>query len=132
MSDARPSPRITKAIPIFAVDDVPAAVRWYEDVLGWTTSFLWPTPGPDATEPPWYGGVCAGEAEIHLNAADEDAPRRGKVYIYADDIDALAAAIVARGGELAVEPRTYDYGMRDFMLYDPDGNQITFGQAASA
>lgn len=130
MSDDRPTPQLRQAVPIFAVDDLLATVRWYEEVLGWSTSFLWP--GPDAEEPSWYGGVCLGDAEIHLNARDKDAPRVGKVYIYADDVDALAAAIKARGGELAVEPRTYAYGMRDFTLYDPAGNQLSFGQAAGA
>ena len=130
MSDDTPTPVTTKAIPIFAVEDVPATVRWYEEILGWTTSFLWP--GPDSGEPPWYGGVRDGEVEIHLNSSDSDAARPGKVYIYANGVDALAEAIKARGGELAQEPTSYEYGMRDFTLYDPAGNQISFGEPASS
>ena len=127
MSDATPTPASIKAIPIFAVDDLAATIRWYEEILGWTTSFVWPM--PDSGEPPWYAGVRDGEVEIHLNSSDEDATA-GKVYIFANDVDAICEAIKARGGEIAVEPKTYDYGMRDFALHDPSGNQITFGMSA--
>ena len=41
------------------------------------------------------------------------------------DIDELAAAIRARGGELAQEPTDQPWGARDFAVVDPDGFKIS-------
>ena len=45
--------------------------------------------------------------------------------ITAQDIDKLAAGIVARGGTLASPPTTQPWGMRDFAVVDPDGFRIS-------
>lgn len=43
------------------------------------------------------------------------------------NLDALAKRIVARGGKLDQVPRDQLWGMRDFVLTDPDGFKITIG-----
>jgi len=44
------------------------------------------------------------------------------------DVDALAAAIKARGGMLDTEPTDQPWGSRDFSISDPDGFKITIGK----
>jgi predicted enzyme related to lactoylglutathione lyase len=127
MTSTTPPFATLSAVPIFAVDDVAATARWYEEILGWTTTFTWP--GPDSGEAPWYAGVYDGDVGFHLNSSDPEAGRPGKAYLFVRGVDALAEAIQARGGKLSVEPKSYDYGMRDFSIHDPAGNQITFGES---
>ena len=43
----------------------------------------------------------------------------------AQNVDRLAQAILARGGELAQGPTDQPWGMRDFAVADPDGFKIT-------
>jgi uncharacterized glyoxalase superfamily protein PhnB len=47
-------------------------------------------------------------------------------------VDSLYADVIARGADIPKPPQDYDYGMRDFLLYDPDGNQLTFGMSTVA
>jgi hypothetical protein len=42
-------------------------------------------------------------------------------------VDSLHAELTARGAKVVKPPQDYDYGMRDFDVLDPDGNQLIFG-----
>ncbi len=127
MTDTNGPLNTLRAVPILPVDDVTSAAGWFEEILGWKTTFLWAE--PESGKPPFYGGVQHGEAQIHLNSADNEAGRPAKVYVMLEGVDSLADAICTRGGTLAQEPQTYPYGMRDFTIHDPSGNRITFGQS---
>jgi uncharacterized glyoxalase superfamily protein PhnB len=48
------------------------------------------------------------------------------------DVDSLHAELAARGAKVLKPPQDYDYGMRDFDVLDPDGNQLTFGMGSRA
>ena len=52
--------------------------------------------------------------------------QRGNRF-FIKDVDALHAELIARGAKVLKPPQDYDYGMRDFDVADPDGNQLTFG-----
>jgi uncharacterized glyoxalase superfamily protein PhnB len=47
--------------------------------------------------------------------------------VFSDEVDTYCAAAKARGAEIALEPTDEPYGMRDFVVRDPDGNVLTFG-----
>jgi uncharacterized glyoxalase superfamily protein PhnB len=47
------------------------------------------------------------------------------------DVDALYAELRSCGARILVEPKNYPYGMRDFEITDPDGNQLSFGMESS-
>jgi uncharacterized glyoxalase superfamily protein PhnB len=51
----------------------------------------------------------------------------GTAYVICDEIDAYFASIKAAGATARSEPQDRIYGMRDFAVLDPDGNQLTFG-----
>ena len=107
------------ALTLFAglrVRDFAAARRWYERLLG-ESSFL-----PHATEAVW---MLADECAVYI---EEDADRAGHglVTIFVDDLDAVVAAIAARGLE-PDERETYSNGVRKALYRDPDGNEVGFG-----
>lgn len=45
-----------------------------------------------------------------------------------NDADALRAELLARGAGAQSEPVSRPWGLREFRVLDPEGNQITFGQ----
>src|ERR1041385_98204 len=50
------------------------------------------------------------------------------MYLYVDDVDAMAQELLARGVTLEREPEDQPYGCRDFDIRDPDGHLIGIGQ----
>ncbi len=107
------------AIPVFHVADVDAAVRFYTKILGFEESFRMGT----------YAGLKIGECEIHVTVpGDSGRPvGGGTAYVICDEVDEYFAAIKASGAHPKSKPGDRMYGMRDFVVVDPDGNQISFG-----
>ena len=52
------------------------------------------------------------------------------VYISLDDIDGMHARAVAAGADVLMAPTDQDYGSRDFVARDPEGNVWCFGTFA--
>ena len=102
------------------VADMATALAYYRDKLGFTVSFAW-------EEPPRYVCLCLGDAAIHLNSY---VPPAGPshVCIFCNGIDALYAQIKARGVAVTEPLQDQPYGMRDFVVTDPDGHRLVFGQ----
>jgi uncharacterized glyoxalase superfamily protein PhnB len=44
------------------------------------------------------------------------------------DAGALHAELAAKGANVQGEPVSHPWGLRDFRVIDPEGNEITFGQ----
>jgi uncharacterized glyoxalase superfamily protein PhnB len=121
MSD--PEFLVTGHATVLHVKDMPAALGYYRDTLGFTVTFSW-------EEPPRYVCLCLGDAAIHLNAyAPPAAPSH--VCIFCKGIDALYAQLAARGATIVVPIDDRPYGMRDFAVTDPDGHRLVFGQGLS-
>ena len=49
------------------------------------------------------------------------------VYISQDEVDALHERAVGAGAEILMAPTDQDYGSRDFVAKDPEGNLWCFG-----
>lgn len=115
----------------FTVSDIDASVDWYRHVLGCVVVDRWERGGKlmGAT-------LRAGSVDFYLGQDDWRKGRDRKkgegfrLYcVTAQDVEALAAVIKARGGTLLHEPQTEPWGERDFALADPDGFKITISQA---
>jgi uncharacterized glyoxalase superfamily protein PhnB len=52
----------------------------------------------------------------------------GSCYMYVRDADALHAELRSRGANVQGDPVSMPWGLRQFRVLDPEGNQITFGQ----
>ena len=114
---------IVGAATIFTVHDLAASVAHYRDILGFTITFQY-------GEPPYYACLCRDELSLHLRAAGKNpawVAGSGAVAVFVEDVDALYAEFAASGARVLKPPQDYAYGMRDFDIADPDGNQLTFG-----
>lgn len=80
---------------------------------------------------PSGGGVMLGSIRDDRDAVDvPTAPGQFSAYVVTDDADALHARAVAAGARIVREPFDTDYGSRDFVALDPEGNRWFFGTYA--
>ena len=120
-----PSPafKISGHATVLHVKDMPAALAYYRDKLGFSITFTW-------EEPPRYVCLRLDDAAIHLNAY---VPPAGPshIAIFCKGVDALYEQLVGRGVEITEPIQNEPYGMRDFVVTDPDGHRLVFGQGIS-
>ena len=108
---------------VLYVKDMPKALAYYRDVLGFSVSFTW-------QDPPIYVCLCLGDAAIHLNI---HAPLgRSIVCIFCTGVDALHDEMAARGANITRPLTNEPYGMREFEVTDPDQHVLVFGQASKS
>ena len=117
---------VQAAASVFPVRDVDKSLAYYRDALGFQVEFTYGQPAS-------YAGIERGGALIHLQAAADTKrqPGQAAMYIFVTGVDALYEELRSRGARVVEEPKTYDYGMRDFAIADLDGNQLTFGMESS-
>jgi len=104
------------------VRDLAASVAWYRDIVGFAAEREYRRDGVLFAQ-----AMRAGDVRLLLT---QDTGARGLdrvkgegfslLLTTTDDVDALAARIRARGGELDSEPADV-YGARAFRVRDPDG-----------
>lgn len=107
------------AIPVLRVANAEDALRWYER-LGFEVEFQHRF-GPGF---PVYMGIRRGEARMHLSEHTGDARPGTLVYLWVDDIDAIALVLDA-----VVETKDW---ARELEVTDPDGNRLRVGQAQAS
>ena len=122
--------------PLLQVYDMPTALRFYRDVLGFDVLGTSPELGPDKYHWVW---LRLGGAEVMLNTAyefDDERPvpaDRARVAEHGDtglffgcpDVDGTYEALREQG--VAVKPpKVARYGMKQLYLKDPDGYDLCF------
>ncbi len=113
--------------PVLPVHDVNATVRYYCQVLGFEVDFLW-------GDPPVHARVMKGDRTygdpvyIHFNkTADEKIPVAGHIRIHVGhDVDGLFEAYRSRGVDTMTEPRSEEWGLREFSIRDCNGHILVF------
>lgn len=119
---------INRAVPMIHVPDVAATARWYVAV-----GFTLEATHEDCGETLWAHLTC-GPSALMLSAGGQPSAahrREVDIYVYVDDIEA-AFARVAPIAE-SVEPiHDTEYGMREFIVRDPNRFWLTFGQPVAA
>lgn len=117
--------KVTSAAAVFQVSDLPRAIAFFEDVLGFEQEFIY-------GEPPMYGALQRDEISIHLSAANSPDKvaklGRGSAYVFCDEVDNYYDQVVQRGAVVTLPLAAKPYGMRDFQVKDPDGNLVGFGK----
>src|SRR4026208_1851144 len=130
-------PVISGISPFFIVRDVPTALSFYRDKLGFEVTFEGPEPNDI-----FFGIVERGRAIIMFKAVDvEPVPNhtrdighgiaRWDAYIYVPDPDALAAEFASRNVEFfrsIKDSEDGDDGLRGFEIKDADGYILFFGR----
>lgn len=110
------------AVPILSVTDLAEALDYYERVLGFQVGWKW-------GEPPHLASVCRDRVELNLSQSDEGKPGGSKVYFQMAGVDAYYSRITVAGTKVAVPLADRAYGMRDFRIVDPSGNELSIGEA---
>ncbi len=125
---------ITSVAPFFIVKNVPAALAFYRDRLGFDVTFQGP-----ADDDIFFGIVERGGAMIMFKDVGVDPlpnPRRHywarwDAYLHAPDPDALAAEFSSRDVEFSEPLKDTNDGLRGFELEDGDGYVLFFGRPRS-
>jgi catechol 2,3-dioxygenase-like lactoylglutathione lyase family enzyme len=104
------------------VSDMARAVAYYVDLFGFDVAF---TNG----SPVMLTILERDAAELHLLLAPGyRGPDFNVAHIYVDDVDGLYRRCLDAGVVIVKGIADKDYGMRAFVLADPDGNRIDIGQ----
>lgn len=113
-----------RASPTLPVRDVARSLEFYERVLGFEVRSRY-------GEPPTYATLGAGEAYLSLSL-DQEGSAAGRVscYITVTGVEALYERCKAAGADLDSDLAVRDYGMKDFVVHDPDENHILIGERA--
>ena len=130
-------PAISGIAPFFLVKNVPAALSFYRDRLGFDITFQGPNP-----DDIFFGIVQRGGAMIMLKDVGVDPlPNclrdvkngwaRWDAYLHVADPDALAAEFLSRNVALSRPLENDDDGLRGFELADADGYVLYFGRPRS-
>ena len=127
-------PEISGIAPFFIVRNVPAALSFYRDRLGFDVTFQGPS-----EDDIFFGIVQRGAAMIMLKEIGVDpVPNytrdvkkgiaRWDAYLHVPDPDALAAEFSSRGVEFFLPLAGGDDGLRGFEVKDADGYLLFFGR----
>lgn len=133
-------PTISGISPFFIVANVPAALSFYRDMLGFEVTFRGPTP-----EDEFFGIVRRDGAMIIVKALgaisdgkeviveprpnyDREPVFSWDAYLEVPDPDALAAEFTSRGVRFAAPLADRDDGLRGFEIQDLDGHGLFFGR----
>ena len=117
---------------MFLVEDVRRTANWYHEVLGYEI-------GPYLEEDD--GGavfviLVRDGQPLQLSRSLDGTPRSNRdakhiahdLYLTVDDVLAAFGACQTAGALFYEELTTRFYGMREFVLQDPDGHAVTVGQ----
>ena len=104
--------------PNLYVRDVGVALAFYRDLLGMEVHAEF----PDGS----FAMLGGGAAEVALVRQDD--PQPAEAYLYVTGVEALLALCEAAGFAITREIATQPWGLRDFVVRDPDGHLIGVGE----
>jgi predicted enzyme related to lactoylglutathione lyase len=117
--------RLGRVAPTVGVRDMTRALAFYESVFGFQRTF-------ENGEPVSFVVLKRDGAEVHLQAVAGDSALREHNVMHllveggVDELYVRCAA--AAGGKIVSKLRDAPWGMRTFVVADPDGNRIDVGQ----
>jgi len=118
---------IKTAAPQFLVDDLPAALAFYETRLGFQIDFVYDD---------FYASVSRDGATLHLKCAPKLQPERvhraegGHIDAHLDvsGAEALYEEFDGKGVAGLSPPERQAWGRIDFTVEDPDGYRLCFSE----
>lgn len=113
--------KLIEATATLRAGDVTALAEWYRDKLGFAIRMSW-------GEPAEYARVERDGVELGMGRLGEQFGPSA-IYAIVSGVDALYAEFMARGVAMARAIGDQPYRMRDFDLFDPEGNRLCFGEA---
>jgi uncharacterized glyoxalase superfamily protein PhnB len=118
---------IRRIAPQFFTLDIPRALAYYKDKLGFECLGTW-------QDPPVYAIVARDQHVIHFRCAEPPTANPDKyadelldAYVLVDDVDALYAEYIAKEVEFVRELANTPWSSREFVVKDCDGRLLAFG-----
>ena len=120
--------RYRTAFPIIYCADVPRALAFYRDALGFTETFRFPAEGDaefvslaldDST-----GVALSGPGESLHGLPVIPGARGFELCLYVDNVDLAVADLRERAHHVLLEPADQPWGERMAYVADPDGNPV--------
>jgi lactoylglutathione lyase len=111
--------------PILSTGDLPRALGFYRDLLGFEVTYQFPPEGE-----PGYVALDLGRSHLGIGAdqaaENEPTPDGGRftLWVYADDCDAAVEHLRRHGVRVLAEPVDQPWGERMAEVADPDGNRV--------
>lgn len=102
-------------VPVLHVSNARETAKWYSRL-----GFALESEHQFADGMPIYAFLKRGDNSLHLSEHKGDAQPDTLVYLYVDDVDAIAR-------EFGKDVREQPWGMREVWLTDPDGNRWRIG-----
>ena len=127
-------PQISSIAPFFIVQNVPAALAFYRDRLGFDITFQGPEPDDIFFGIVQRDGAMIlvkdiGVAPVPNHTRDiKQGIARWDAYLHVPDPDALAAEFATRNIDFSEPLKDTDDGLRGFELRDADGYVLFFGR----
>lgn len=113
-----------RVTPTIYVRDLSQSFGFYRDTLGFSVVF---TNGSPIT----FAVLRLDAASIHLSV---DPGRAGSCHnhIMLSGLDSLYESLKLAGVSVRQPPRLQDWGLRDIVVADPDGNTFEFAEPADS
>ena len=121
--------RATQVMPILAVEDMDRSLRFYRDGLGGVPVVVQPPEGPPNFVALRFGvfhiGIgLLGRPMMHDEPMRPASGHRLELRFYIEDVDGAASGLAAAGFEIVTPPTDRDWGERNAIVRDPDGNLV--------
>lgn len=112
------TPTLISMRPNLPVRDVPTAIAFYRDTLGFEVKAEF----PDGS----FALLESGGAELAL--VRHESPQSQGAYLYVTGVEELLARCISAGHTITSPLTTQPWGLRDFVVLDPDGHAIAIGE----
>ena len=114
-------------IPFLYYRDVPRAIEWLAGAFGFRERLRTP-PDPDGSI--HLAQLHAGEGSVMLRTADGE-QARSFILVRVENVDAHCERARRFGAQILSEPKTAEFGERQYSAEDLAGNRWTFSQTIS-
>jgi len=114
-------------VPWLSYPDVERAIAWLGGAFGFTERLRTP-PGPDGSI--HHAQLTFGGGSVVCTAA-RDAKPGVSLFVSVDDVDAHCARAREFGARIVGEPRTCEFGERQYSAEDLAGYRWTFSQSVA-
>lgn len=124
-SDTTPPPTVW---PTLQARDAPALIDFYVNAFGFLRTAVYADGDQVAhaqLDWPEGGGIMLGSHQPESEWSRP--PGTFGAFVVTDHVDELFARVQAAGATVRREPTDQDYGSREFMVEDPEGNLWSFG-----
>lgn len=112
------NPTLLSMRPNLPVRDVPTAIAFYRDTLGFEVKAQF----PDGS----FALLESGGAELAL--ARHESPQPQGAYLYVTGVEELLARCTSAGKTITYPLTREPWGLINFVVLDPDGHAIAIGE----